>query len=143
MRLNVAIFFGALFGALGVLLFLVAFGSDYWLLATEVGRCSGEQNVRFSFKLSLLRAALGTVLKSSQGWGIYFFIEELCRDLVVIIIGDHRHSRLDDTLGVDSSSLVFCADREHHFSPRRILLEVLVQWHRGRQQLQHLEVLVQ
>lgn len=51
MRLNVAIFFGALFGALGVLLFLVAFGSDYWLLATEVGRCSGEQNVRFSFKI--------------------------------------------------------------------------------------------
>ncbi|KAM5251495.1 transmembrane protein 182 isoform 3-T7 [Hipposideros larvatus] len=45
MRLNVAIFFGALFGALGVLLFLVAFGSDYWLLATEVGKCSGEQNI--------------------------------------------------------------------------------------------------
>ncbi|XP_017403330.1 transmembrane protein 182 isoform X2 [Cebus imitator] len=45
MRLNIAIFFGALFGALGVLLFLVAFGSDYWLLATEVGRCSGEQNI--------------------------------------------------------------------------------------------------
>uniref|UniRef100_A0A8C6CPM2 Transmembrane protein 182 n=1 Tax=Moschus moschiferus TaxID=68415 RepID=A0A8C6CPM2_MOSMO len=44
MRLNIAIFFGALFGALGVLLFLVAFGSDYWLLATEVGKCSGEQN---------------------------------------------------------------------------------------------------
>lgn len=91
MRLNVAIFFGALFGAFGVLLFLVAFGSDYWLLATEVGRCSGEQNVRFFFKISLLRAASGTVLKSSQGWGIYFFIKELCRDLVVIIIGDHRH----------------------------------------------------
>ncbi|XP_040126765.1 transmembrane protein 182 isoform X2 [Ictidomys tridecemlineatus] len=45
MRLNIAIFFGALFGALGVLLFLVAFGSDYWLLATEVGRCSGEHNI--------------------------------------------------------------------------------------------------
>ncbi|XP_054365942.1 transmembrane protein 182 isoform X3 [Mirounga angustirostris] len=45
MRLNIAVFFGALFGALGVLLFLVAFGSDYWLLATEVGKCSGEQNI--------------------------------------------------------------------------------------------------
>ncbi|XP_061287783.1 transmembrane protein 182 isoform X2 [Bos javanicus] len=45
MRLNIAIFFGALFGALGVLLFLVAFGSDYWLLATEVAKCSGEQNI--------------------------------------------------------------------------------------------------
>ncbi|KAB0356517.1 hypothetical protein FD754_000673 [Muntiacus muntjak] len=45
MRLNIAIFFGALFGALGVLLFLLAFGSDYWLLATEVGKCSGEQNI--------------------------------------------------------------------------------------------------
>nr|XP_020012979.1 transmembrane protein 182-like [Castor canadensis] len=45
MRLNIAIFFGAIFGALGVLLFLVAFGSDYWLLATEVGKCSGEQNL--------------------------------------------------------------------------------------------------
>lgn len=50
MRLNIAIFFGALFGALGVLLFLVAFGSDYWLLATEVERCSDEQHVRFFFK---------------------------------------------------------------------------------------------
>ncbi|XP_023573267.1 transmembrane protein 182 isoform X2 [Octodon degus] len=50
MRLNIAVFFGALFGALGALLFLVAFGSDYWLLATEVERCSGEQqpaNVTF------------------------------------------------------------------------------------------------
>ncbi|XP_013851360.1 transmembrane protein 182 isoform X2 [Sus scrofa] len=45
MRLNIAIFFGALFGALGVLLFLVSFGSDYWLLVTEVGKCSGEQNI--------------------------------------------------------------------------------------------------
>ncbi|XP_044781657.2 transmembrane protein 182 isoform X2 [Bubalus bubalis] len=45
MRLNIAIFFGALFGALGVLLFLVAFGSDYWLLVTEVAKCSGEQNI--------------------------------------------------------------------------------------------------
>uniref|UniRef100_A0A5F9CAB3 Transmembrane protein 182 n=1 Tax=Oryctolagus cuniculus TaxID=9986 RepID=A0A5F9CAB3_RABIT len=45
MRLNIAIFFGALFGALGVLLFLVAFGSDYWLLVTEVGRCSGDHNI--------------------------------------------------------------------------------------------------
>ncbi|KAM6179796.1 transmembrane protein 182 [Erethizon dorsatum] len=45
MRLNIAIFFGALFGALGVLLFLVAFGSDYWLLVTEVERCSGEQQI--------------------------------------------------------------------------------------------------
>ncbi|XP_045139755.1 transmembrane protein 182 [Echinops telfairi] len=45
MKLNIAIFFGALFGALGVFLFLVAFGSDYWLLATEVGRCSGEHNI--------------------------------------------------------------------------------------------------
>lgn len=74
MRLNVAIFFGALFGALGVLLFLVAFGSDYWLLATEVGRCSGEQNVRFFFKISLylvaLRAALSIVLKNSSGVSI-------------------------------------------------------------------------
>lgn len=51
MRLNIAIFFGALFGALGVLLFLVAFGSDYWLLVTEVGKCSGEQNVRSFFLL--------------------------------------------------------------------------------------------
>lgn len=53
MRLNIAIFFGALFGALGVLLFLVAFGSDYWLLATEVAKCSGEQNVRFFFIILL------------------------------------------------------------------------------------------
>ncbi|XP_074048306.1 transmembrane protein 182 [Macrotis lagotis] len=45
MKRNIAVFFGALFGALGVLLFLVAFGSDYWLLVTEVGKCSGEHNV--------------------------------------------------------------------------------------------------
>uniref|UniRef100_A0A8C9LCQ3 Transmembrane protein 182 n=1 Tax=Pavo cristatus TaxID=9049 RepID=A0A8C9LCQ3_PAVCR len=40
MKLSVGIFFGGLFAALGVLLFLVAFGTDYWLLATETGRCS-------------------------------------------------------------------------------------------------------
>lgn len=67
MRLNVAIFFGALFGALGVLLFLVAFGSDYWLLVTEVGKCSDEQNVRFFFELlmylAVVRIALCILLK--------------------------------------------------------------------------------
>ncbi|NXV91297.1 TM182 protein, partial [Calonectris borealis] len=40
MKLSVGIFFGGFFAALGVLLFLVAFGTDYWLLATETGRCS-------------------------------------------------------------------------------------------------------
>ena len=74
MRLNIAIFFGALFGALGVLLFLVAFGSDYWLLATEVGKCSGEQNVRFFFKILLylivMRIALCILLKSENGSGM-------------------------------------------------------------------------
>ncbi|XP_074801212.1 transmembrane protein 182 isoform X4 [Natator depressus] len=44
MKLSVGIFFGGFFGALGVLLFLVAFGTDYWLLATEVGRCSEGPN---------------------------------------------------------------------------------------------------
>ncbi|XP_074847471.1 transmembrane protein 182 [Carettochelys insculpta] len=44
MKLSVGIFFGGLFGALGVLLFLVAFGTDYWLLATEVGGCSDDPN---------------------------------------------------------------------------------------------------
>lgn len=74
MRLNIAIFFGALFGALGVLLFLVAFGSDYWLLATEVGKCSGEQNVRFFFKILLYSIvtsiALCIFLKSENGSGM-------------------------------------------------------------------------
>lgn len=74
MRLNIAIFFGALFGALGVLLFLVAFGSDYWLLATEVGKCSGEQNVRFFFKILLysivMSIALCILLKSENGSGM-------------------------------------------------------------------------
>lgn len=71
MRLNIAIFFGALFGALGVLLFLVAFGSDYWLLATEVGKCSGEQNVRFFFQILMsligMRMASCILLKSKNG----------------------------------------------------------------------------
>ncbi|KFV41873.1 Transmembrane protein 182 [Tyto alba] len=40
MKLSVGLFFGGFFAALGVLLFLVAFGTDYWLLATEIGRCS-------------------------------------------------------------------------------------------------------
>ncbi|XP_061482779.1 transmembrane protein 182 isoform X2 [Rhineura floridana] len=44
MKLRVGIFFGGLFGALGILFFLVAFGTDYWLLATEVGRCSEGLN---------------------------------------------------------------------------------------------------
>lgn len=74
MRLNIAIFFGALFGALGVLLFLVAFGSDYWLLATEVGKCSGEQNVRFFFQILMylvgMRVALCILLKSENSGGV-------------------------------------------------------------------------
>lgn len=40
MKLSVGIFFGGFFAALGALLFLVAFGTDYWLLATEIGTCS-------------------------------------------------------------------------------------------------------
>ncbi|XP_054831078.1 transmembrane protein 182 [Eublepharis macularius] len=44
MKLSVAIFFGGLFGALGILFFLVSFGTDYWLLATEVERCSKDLN---------------------------------------------------------------------------------------------------
>ena len=74
MRLNIAIFFGALFGALGVLLFLVAFGSDYWLLVTEVAKCSGEQNVRFFFKilsyLVVMRIALCIFWESKNSSGM-------------------------------------------------------------------------
>ncbi|XP_069493026.1 transmembrane protein 182 [Ambystoma mexicanum] len=44
MKLSVGIFFGGLFGALGILIFLVAFGTDYWLLATEVEKCSKNQS---------------------------------------------------------------------------------------------------
>lgn len=44
MKLSVGIFFGGFFGALGILFFLVAFGTDYWLLATEAGRCSEDVN---------------------------------------------------------------------------------------------------
>ncbi|XP_013914255.1 PREDICTED: transmembrane protein 182 [Thamnophis sirtalis] len=44
MKLSVGIFFGGFFGALGILFFLVAFGTDYWLLATEVGKCSEDVN---------------------------------------------------------------------------------------------------
>ncbi|KAM4795039.1 transmembrane protein 182 [Rhinophrynus dorsalis] len=45
MKLSIGIFFGGLFGALGILIFLVAFGTDYWLLAMEVEKCSGNQSV--------------------------------------------------------------------------------------------------
>ncbi|XP_063161005.1 transmembrane protein 182 [Candoia aspera] len=44
MKLSIGIFFGGFFGALGILFFLVAFGTDYWLLATEVGKCSEDLN---------------------------------------------------------------------------------------------------
>uniref|UniRef100_A0A8C5PEZ0 Transmembrane protein 182 n=1 Tax=Leptobrachium leishanense TaxID=445787 RepID=A0A8C5PEZ0_9ANUR len=40
MKLSIGIFFGGLFGALGILVLLVAFGTDYWLLAMEVEKCS-------------------------------------------------------------------------------------------------------
>ncbi|XP_040277896.1 transmembrane protein 182 [Bufo bufo] len=40
MKLSIGIFFGGLFGALGILVLLVAFGSDYWLLAREIEKCS-------------------------------------------------------------------------------------------------------
>ncbi|XP_041055377.1 transmembrane protein 182-like [Carcharodon carcharias] len=42
MKLSVALFFAGVFGALGVLLFLLAFGTDYWLLATET--CPSVRN---------------------------------------------------------------------------------------------------
>lgn len=74
MRLNIAIFFGALFGALGALLFLVSFGSDYWLLVTEVGKCSGEQQVRLLFQmliyLVVMRMAFCIFLKSANSSGV-------------------------------------------------------------------------
>lgn len=47
MKLSLALFFAGVFGALGVLLFLVAFGTDYWLLATE--RCPSVENRMDSF----------------------------------------------------------------------------------------------
>ncbi|KAM8975501.1 transmembrane protein 182 [Pelodytes ibericus] len=40
MKLSIGLFFGGLFGALGILICLVAFGTDYWLLAMEVEKCS-------------------------------------------------------------------------------------------------------
>lgn len=43
MKLSIGIFFGGLFGALGILVLLVAFGSDYWLLAREIEKCSKNQ----------------------------------------------------------------------------------------------------
>ncbi|NP_001072403.1 transmembrane protein 182 precursor [Xenopus tropicalis] len=43
MKLSIGIFFGGLFGALGILIYLVAFGSDYWLLAKEIEKCSENQ----------------------------------------------------------------------------------------------------
>ncbi|XP_040192340.1 transmembrane protein 182 [Rana temporaria] len=48
MKLSIGLFFGGLFGALGILVLLVAFGSDYWLLAKEVDKCSGNQGVEGS-----------------------------------------------------------------------------------------------
>ncbi|KAF7244815.1 hypothetical protein EYD10_08960 [Varanus komodoensis] len=39
MKIKIAAFLAGIFGVLGVLLFLVAFGTDYWILATE--RCGG------------------------------------------------------------------------------------------------------
>ncbi|PIO29934.1 hypothetical protein AB205_0171490, partial [Aquarana catesbeiana] len=48
MKLSIGLFFGGLFGALGILVLLVAFGSDYWLLAKEVDKCSGNQVVEGS-----------------------------------------------------------------------------------------------
>lgn len=44
MKLRVGILFGGFFGALGILFFLIAFGTDYWLLATQFGRCPENVN---------------------------------------------------------------------------------------------------
>ncbi|KAJ6663204.1 hypothetical protein lerEdw1_010340 [Lerista edwardsae] len=38
MKIKIVAFIAGIFGVLGVLLFLVAFGTDYWLLATETCR---------------------------------------------------------------------------------------------------------
>lgn len=42
MKIKIAALAAAILGLLGVLLFLVAFGTDYWLLATEA--CGGLEN---------------------------------------------------------------------------------------------------
>lgn len=39
MKIKIAAFIAGILGVLGVLLFLIAFGTDYWLLATEA--CGG------------------------------------------------------------------------------------------------------
>uniref|UniRef100_A0A8D0BQL2 Transmembrane protein 182 n=1 Tax=Salvator merianae TaxID=96440 RepID=A0A8D0BQL2_SALMN len=39
MKINIAAFLAGILGVIGVILFLVAFGTDYWLLATET--CGG------------------------------------------------------------------------------------------------------
>ncbi|XP_048861532.1 transmembrane protein 182 isoform X1 [Brienomyrus brachyistius] len=44
MKLSVALFFAGFFGALSVLFFLLSFGTDYWLLASET--CSPEDTTQ-------------------------------------------------------------------------------------------------
>lgn len=73
MKLSVAIFFGGLFGALGILFFLVAFGTDYWLLATELGRCSdGLNDTRVSILIFSQHAL--KYKKISHGWGLFSIV---------------------------------------------------------------------
>ncbi|XP_028656486.1 transmembrane protein 182 [Erpetoichthys calabaricus] len=44
MKLSVALFFAGFFGAVGAVFFLLAFGTDYWLLASETCSAAGKRN---------------------------------------------------------------------------------------------------
>ncbi|XP_072899622.1 transmembrane protein 182 [Hemitrygon akajei] len=68
MKLSLALFFAGIFGALSVLLFLLAFGTDYWLLATE--RCPSVQN-----RMESVTAEKGDIIISPHEVGGIFHHE--------------------------------------------------------------------
>ncbi|XP_048389579.1 transmembrane protein 182 isoform X1 [Stegostoma tigrinum] len=68
MKLSVLLFIAGLFGALGVLLFLVAFGTDYWLQATET--CPSVRNSTDS-----IPAEKGDIIVPSHRAGAIFHHE--------------------------------------------------------------------
>uniref|UniRef100_G3TWL5 Uncharacterized protein n=1 Tax=Loxodonta africana TaxID=9785 RepID=G3TWL5_LOXAF len=46
MKVGIAALIAGIVGTIGIILFLAAFGTEYWLLATEVGHCRAKINIK-------------------------------------------------------------------------------------------------
>ncbi|XP_032993894.1 transmembrane protein 182-like isoform X2 [Lacerta agilis] len=79
MKIKIAAFLAGIIGVLGVLLFLVAFGTDYWLLATETcGGFTPENGTYHTEEVGMGNWTKGILTFHHEGffWRCWFFGED-------------------------------------------------------------------